>query len=128
MSTAKPGEQSDLDVARDLMATCNELYRRTPAGLAPEIAFFSPHSAGDVVGERQAGDVGGSDFTVKPQVWRSPDLQPRLCSPRCAGMSFVLAGVMSLARCAQPGDTWMPPLLVFLSPSWWAPSCALHRA
>lgn len=76
VSTAKPGEQSDLDVARDLMTTCNELYRRTPAGLAPEIAFFSPHSAGDVVAERHAGDVGGSDFTVKPQVWQIPDLQP----------------------------------------------------
>ena len=72
MSTAKLGEPSDLDVARDLMVTCNELYRRTPAGLAPEIAFFSPHGAGDAAAERHAGDVGGFDFTIKPQVWQEP--------------------------------------------------------
>ena len=48
------------------MATCNELYRRTPAGLAPEIAFFTPR-AGDEFPKRHAGDTGGADFTIKPQ-------------------------------------------------------------
>ena len=66
VSTARPREQSDLDLAKDLMATCNELYRRTPAGLAPEIAFFTPR-AGDDFPKRHAGDVGGGDFTIKPQ-------------------------------------------------------------
>lgn len=34
----------DLQLAGELALTCYELYRRTPAGLAPEIAHFANHS------------------------------------------------------------------------------------
>ena len=34
-------EMPDLQLAAELALTCYELYRRTPAGLAPEIAHFA---------------------------------------------------------------------------------------
>jgi len=79
------------------MATCNELYRRTPAGLAPEIAFFTPRGDGDALPDRHAGDAGGGDFTVKPQA-RSP----RAAAPAAARRP-------GAGRCSdgRPG-TWPP--------------------
>lgn len=37
MSSGGDAEMDDLEVAEDLMATCNEMYARMPAGLAPEV-------------------------------------------------------------------------------------------
>ncbi|KAK9837344.1 hypothetical protein WJX81_007743 [Elliptochloris bilobata] len=96
VSTARSGEQSDLDLAKDLMATCNELYRRTPAGLAPEIAFFTPR-AGDDYPKRHAGDVGGGDFTVKPQDAHN------LLRPETVESLFVLWRVTGDARYREWG-------------------------
>jgi hypothetical protein len=61
------GEPDDLVIARDLMRTCYELYRRTPTGLAPEIAHFEQRGGGADFPKQHAGDVGGGDFTIKPQ-------------------------------------------------------------
>ncbi len=80
------------------MATCNELYRRTPAGLAPEIAFFTPADAGDAASGRHTGDAGGGDFTVKPQA-RSP----RAAAPRRPG---ALARGAALTAGRGPGRPW----------------------
>jgi mannosyl-oligosaccharide alpha-1,2-mannosidase len=43
VATARPGtaDAPDLEVARQLAHTCYQLYRRTPTGLAPEIAHFT---------------------------------------------------------------------------------------
>ena len=71
VSTGEPHEPSDLAIAQQLMATCYEMYRRVPAGLSPEIVFFDPHAGGDFP-KKHAGDVGGGDFHVKPQVWPAP--------------------------------------------------------
>lgn len=67
INTAAEGEPDDLEVAEELMRTCYEMYRRTPTGLAPEIAFF-------VTSETTASvpvvtnDAGGGDFVIKPNV------------------------------------------------------------
>lgn len=71
VATGDAHEQSDLDIARQLMATCYEMYRRTPAGLSPEIVFFDNHEGGDFP-KKHAGDVGGGDFHIKPQVLAVP--------------------------------------------------------
>ena len=72
VNTAREGEPDDLAVAEDLMRTCYEMYRRTPTGLAPEIAFFKTKEAA-AHGLSQAGDpeAGGGDFVIKIHV-RAP--------------------------------------------------------
>ncbi len=42
----------DLQLAHELALSCYELYRRTPAGLAPEIAHFANNSGGRRAGRR----------------------------------------------------------------------------
>jgi hypothetical protein len=66
-------DPDDLALARDLMRTCYELYARSPTGLAPEIAHFTQREGGDAAWpKRHAQDVGGGDFTIKPQVRARP--------------------------------------------------------
>ncbi len=65
-SAAGPFELDDLEVAQRLARTCYELYRRVPAGLAPEIAFFLPPRV--PWPKAHPADVGGGDFVVKAQV------------------------------------------------------------
>ena len=67
VNTGKSGEPDDLAIAKDLMQTCYEMYARTPAGLAPEIAYFVERD-GSEFPKQHEHDVGGGDFTVKPQV------------------------------------------------------------
>lgn len=67
VNTGKSGEPDDLAIAKDLMQTCYEMYARTPSGLAPEIAFFAERD-GSEFPKQHEHDVGGGDFTVKPQV------------------------------------------------------------
>ena len=38
----------DLQLAAELALTCYEMYRRSPAGLAPEIAHFANNTGGVV--------------------------------------------------------------------------------
>ena len=77
-SAAGPFELDDLEVARQLAQTCYELYRRVPAGLAPEIAFFLPPRV--PWPKAHPADIGGGDFVVKAQVPRPqhalPDPKP----------------------------------------------------
>jgi hypothetical protein len=79
------------------MATCNELYRRTPAGLAPEIAFFAPRDGGDALPGRHAGDAGGGDFTVKPQA--------RARAPPPRGRPAPRRGALLRRPAGQPGPS-----------------------
>ena len=67
VNTAAEGEPDDLEVAEDLMRTCYEMYRRTPTGLAPEIAFFKSSAAHAHLPSVQ-NNAGGGDFIVKPHV------------------------------------------------------------
>lgn len=60
------GELDDLEVAEQLARSCYELYRRVPAGLAPEIAVFLP--PGVPWPKEHSPDIGGGDFFVKSQV------------------------------------------------------------
>eukprot|EP00887_Chlorella_sp_A99_P008081 scaffold12.g8081.t1 len=55
----------DLALAHHLARTCAELYRQTPAGLAPEIAHFSSDS-GPEFPKHHSQDVGRGEFAVKP--------------------------------------------------------------
>jgi mannosyl-oligosaccharide alpha-1,2-mannosidase len=73
VNTGLPGEPDDLAIAKDLMHTCHEMYARTPAGLAPEIVVFT-HRDGDDFPKQHAHDIGGGDFTVKPQAGFPPCL------------------------------------------------------
>lgn len=68
VNTAGPKEPDDLEVARLLMLTCYEMYRRMPTGLSPEIVFFVQHDQGDDYPKQHHMDVGGGDFVVKLQV------------------------------------------------------------
>lgn len=68
VSTGGQGEPNDLEVARQLMLTCYEMYRRIPTGLSPEIVFFTQHDRGDDYPKQHHMDVGGGDFMVKQQV------------------------------------------------------------
>lgn len=68
------GELDDLEVAEQLARTCYELYRRVPAGLAPEIAVFLP--PGVPWPKEHSPDIGGGDFFVKPQVHGSSYHKP----------------------------------------------------
>ncbi len=63
---AGPHELDDLEVSKRLACTCYELYRRVPAGLAPEIAFFLPPRV--PWPKAHPADIGGGDFVVKAQV------------------------------------------------------------
>ena len=68
-------EPGDLELAEDLMLTCYEMYRRMPAGLAPEIVFFTQHDQGFDHPKQHHPDVGQGDFKVKQQVtapWFGP--------------------------------------------------------
>ena len=67
VNSAQEGEPSDLKVAEDLMRTCYEMYRRTPTGLAPEIAFFSTRDAQRGY-PSVSNTAGGGDFVIKPHV------------------------------------------------------------
>ena len=53
-------------MAKQLARTCYEMYRRVPAGLAPEIAFFLPPRV--PWPKAHPADIGGGDFVVKAQV------------------------------------------------------------
>lgn len=57
----------DLQLAAELALTCYELYRRTPAGLAPEIAHFANNSDLQDFPNRHVHDVGHGDFSIKPK-------------------------------------------------------------
>ena len=67
VNTGRSGEPDDLAIAKDLMRTCYEMYARTPTGLAPEIVYFVERD-GSEFPKQHEHDVGGGDFTVKPQV------------------------------------------------------------
>ena len=69
LNSAHPGEPNDLAIAEDLMRTCYEMYRRTPTGLAPELAFFETSEAGHSHSVQiTAENSGGGDFIIKPNV------------------------------------------------------------
>ncbi|KAL4423330.1 hypothetical protein ABPG77_006125 [Micractinium sp. CCAP 211/92] len=55
----------DLQLAHELALSCYELYRRTPAGLAPEIAHFANNSALEDFPNKHVHDVGHGDFSIK---------------------------------------------------------------
>ena len=57
-------DMSDLELAQELAETCYQLYKRTPAGLAPEIVFFQTEEDDSYPGAH-ASDVGGGEFAVK---------------------------------------------------------------
>ncbi|KAL4430639.1 hypothetical protein ABPG75_005895 [Micractinium tetrahymenae] len=66
-----PQEQSaegmaDLELAHELALSCYELYRRTPAGLAPEIAHFANNSVLQDFPNKHVHDVGRGDYSIKP--------------------------------------------------------------
>ena len=67
VNTGNSGEPDDLAIAKDLTRTCYEMYARTPAGLAPEIVHFVQRDGSEFPKQHEL-DVGGGDFTVKPQV------------------------------------------------------------
>lgn len=67
INTGGEGEMDDLEVAEDLMATCNEMYARMPAGLAPEIAFFRTAPGTFDFPKAHPPDAGGADLYVKSQ-------------------------------------------------------------
>ena len=54
----------DLELAAELALTCRELYRRSPAGLAPEIVYFA-----NVTGERAS--FHGRQTGEKLPCWRT---------------------------------------------------------
>lgn len=60
-SMAQDGrDMPDLQLAAELALTCYELYRRTPAGLAPEIVHFANNTgAGGRVGAGACSRGGG---------------------------------------------------------------------
>ncbi|KAK9829091.1 hypothetical protein WJX72_003851 [[Myrmecia] bisecta] len=66
INSGHESELDDLSVAKLLMLTCYEMYRRVPSGLAPEIAFFKPASGSDYP-KHHSDDVGGGNFVIKPQ-------------------------------------------------------------
>ena len=68
IETAESGELPEIELAEALMLTCYEMYRRVPAGLSPEIVFFTAHEDSDAYPKQHATDVGGGDFHVKPAV------------------------------------------------------------
>lgn len=68
VSTGGRNEPDDLEVAKQLMLTCYEMYRRMPTGLSPEIVFFVQHDRGDDHPKQHHMDIGGGDFVVKLQV------------------------------------------------------------
>eukprot|EP00756_Hemistasia_phaeocysticola_P052765 Hpha_TRINITY_DN28053_c0_g1::TRINITY_DN28053_c0_g1_i1::g.42548::m.42548/K01230/MAN1; mannosyl-oligosaccharide alpha-1,2-mannosidase len=51
------GKGEHLDLARELLRTCVQLYRTMPSGLGPEIARFQPSS-------KDSYDAGKGDFRV----------------------------------------------------------------
>ena len=68
VNTGGQDESNDLEIARQLMLTCYEMYRRIPTGLSPEIVFFTQHDRGDDYPKQHHMDVGGGEFMVKQQV------------------------------------------------------------
>lgn len=68
VNTGAAGEEDDLAIAKQLMRTCYEMYARSPSGLAPEIVHFTQHNGDNEYPKAHAHDVGGGDFTIKPQV------------------------------------------------------------
>ncbi|KAL3131586.1 hypothetical protein ABBQ38_007885 [Trebouxia sp. C0009 RCD-2024] len=81
VSTGGRNEPDDLEIAKQLMLTCYEMYRRMPTGLSPEIVFFVQHDRGDDHPKQHHMDIGGGDFVVKLQV--SIDLQQNRQSLCC---------------------------------------------
>ena len=57
-------ELTDLEWAQELAHTCYQLYKRTPSGLAPEIAVFVVEGSEAYPGSHPP-DAGGGDFMVK---------------------------------------------------------------
>lgn len=82
-STAK-SPITDLDLARELMLTCYETYRSTPAGLAPEIVHFTKHD-GDYP-KQHKHDVGRGHFEVSTRHYQPPIRARlgRLCCVCCS--------------------------------------------
>ena len=68
VETGEAGELPEIELAEALMQTCYEMYRRVPAGLSPEIVFFTQHEEGSDYPKQHMADVGGGDFIVKPAV------------------------------------------------------------
>ena len=68
VETGEVGELPEIELAEALMQTCYEMYRRVPAGLSPEIVFFTQHEEGSDYPKQHMADVGGGDFIVKPAV------------------------------------------------------------
>eukprot|EP01024_Parvocaulis_polyphysoides_P034919 TRINITY_DN3091_c0_g1_i4.p2 TRINITY_DN3091_c0_g1~~TRINITY_DN3091_c0_g1_i4.p2 ORF type:complete len:175 (+),score=10.86 TRINITY_DN3091_c0_g1_i4:196-720(+) len=66
VETGQKNEPQDMEIARKLMQTCYEMYRRSPLGLASEIVHFQDHHQGDYPKEH-ASDIGGGDFVIKPR-------------------------------------------------------------
>ena len=66
------------DLCCNNMIDINCSCRRTPTGLAPEIAHFTQHGGGSDFPKQHAGDVGGGDFTIKEQA-RTVSLRMRGC-------------------------------------------------
>lgn len=68
VNTAADGEPDDLEVAEDVMRTCYEMYRRTPTGLAPELAFFKSSETSGAAPTVENDKPGGGDFVIKQAV------------------------------------------------------------
>ena len=90
VNTGLAGEPDDLATAKDLMRTCYEMYARTPTGLASEIVFFETHGDGADFPKQHAHDVGGGDFTIKPQVGALLYLSRCICNlwVACHGQKY----------------------------------------
>lgn len=92
---ASPPDALDLDVARDLMATCYAMYRRTPTGLAPEIVHFNERGGGVAA----AATAPRTAAAAKPAV--SDDGRAAALAGATAAVESALAGnAVSLADAA----------------------------
>lgn len=68
VNTGNAGEATDLELAEAMAATCYEMYRQTPIGLAPEIVFFKVSGEDAGYPKEHTDDIGNGDFIVKPAV------------------------------------------------------------
>lgn len=81
----------DLQLAAELALTCYELYRRTPAGLAPEIVHFSDNrgALGPLHSRRQ-----------DPSGWLGMNARLRLHADACTQPAAPLLVIDCLPLCA----------------------------